>query len=182
MGKKTLIKSIIAIAGALYAAFILQTAIFARIPLAGVTPNLILIIISMFGFFKGTKYGMICGFMGGLMMDVFVGSHFGMYALIYTYIGLINGLLSTFFYGDDIKLPLFLVGGSDFFFGMIIYASMFLLRNRNDLGFYAVNIMIPETIYTMVIAMFLFFPLQKLCQWIDQADTGRGTRGNRVIG
>lgn len=172
--QNVIVKSVVGMAGTLYVAFLLQTGLFARFALAGITPNLLLVVTAMFGFFLGTKYGMVAGFMGGLMLDVYSGSYFGMYALIYTYIGLMNGLLSLVFYGDDIKLPLFLVGGSDFIFGLIIYASMFLLRGRNDTGFYVTNVMIPEAVYTTVVALFLYFPLRWLCSWIDQGGaTGR---------
>ena len=172
--QNTIVKSVVGMLGPLYVVFLLQTGLFARFALAGITPNLILIVTSMFGFFLGPKYGMAAGFLGGLMLDVYGGSYFGMYALIYTYMGLMNGLLSMVFYGDDIKLPLFLVGGSDFVFGMIIYGSMFLLRGRNDTGFYVMNVMIPEAVYTTVVALFFYFPLHQICRWIDQG----GNRSN----
>ena len=150
--QNVMIKSTVALVGTLYVAFLLQTGLFAR-------------------FFLGPKYGMMTGFFAGLMLDVYGGSYFGMYALIYTYIGLMNGLLSMVFYGDDIKLPVILVGGSDFVFGMIIYGSMFLLRGRNDTGFYVMNVMIPEAVYTTVVALFLYFPVRWLSNWIDRGGT-----------
>ena len=172
--QNVMIKSTVAPVGTLYVAFLLQTGLFARFALAGITPNLLLIVTALFGFFLGPKYGMMTGFFAGLMLDVYGGSYFGMYALIYTYIGLMNGLLSMVFYGDDIKLPVILVGGSDFVFGMIIYGSMFLLRGRNDTGFYVMNVMIPEAVYTTVVALFLYFPVRWLSNWIDRGGaTGR---------
>ena len=117
---KYLIRSAIAVFGALYIGFLLQTSFFPRIALAGVTPNIILIVTSMFGFLLGAKYGMITGFLGGLLLDIFCGSSFGMYALMYLYVGSLNGALAKIYYGDDIKLPLFLIGGSDFLLGMPI--------------------------------------------------------------
>ena len=179
--QKMILKSAVAILGSLYVGFILQTGLFSRVALAGVTPNLMLVVVAMFGFQLGIKYGMITGFIAGLMLDTFCGSYFGMYALIYTYIGLLNGALSLVYFGDDIKLPLFLVGGSDFLFGMTIYATMFLLRNKSDLGFYVTNVMIPEAVYTTVVAIAMFFPLKWLCNWVDQGDE-RTSRGSRELG
>ena len=100
--QKTLIKSLIAVMASTYISYLLQTSLFSRISLAGVTPNLILVTTSLTGFMLGAKYGMITGFVGGLLLDVFVGTNFGMFALIYLYIGFINGSLSTIYYGDEI--------------------------------------------------------------------------------
>ncbi|MBR1628168.1 MAG: rod shape-determining protein MreD [Lachnospiraceae bacterium] len=171
--QKTLIKSAIAIVGSTYVCFLLQTGLFSRWMLAGVTPNLILVVTSLSGFMLGAKYGMITGFTGGLLLDTFIGSNFGMFALIYLYIGFLNGSLSKIYFGDDIKLPVFLVGISDFLFGMIVYASMFLLRDRSDIGFYFSNVIMPEAVYSMVIALFFYFPIKRLCQWVEQVDKGR---------
>ena len=171
MMKKLFFKSVVAILASTYIGYILQTGIFSRLSLAGVTPNLILIVTALSGFMLGPKYGMLCGFTGGLILDSFTGSYFGMFALIYTYIGLLNGSLSAVYYGDDIKLPLFLVGISDILFGLTIYASMFLLRDRNDFGFYMTNVMIPEAVYTMVVTLFFYFPLKRLCNWVEQVGT-----------
>ena len=157
-----------------YISYLLQTSLFSRLSLAGVTPNLILICTSLSGFMLGAKYGMITGFVGGLLLDVFVGTNFGMFALIYLYIGFINGSLSTIYYGDDIKLPMFLVGISDFLFGMIVYATMFLLRDRSDIGYYVSNVIMPEVVYSMLVTLFFYFPMKRLCEWVVQTDKGRG--------
>lgn len=167
---RIMIKSFIAIAGSVYVGFILQTGVFPRIALAGVTPNLLVVITSMFGFRLGAKYGMAAGFLAGLVLDTYSGAFFGMYALIFTYIGFLNGAAARLYFGDDIKLPLFLVGGSDFLYGMIVYSSMFLLRGEREPGFYVMNIVMPETVYTTVVAIFMYYPVTKLCQWVDKND------------
>ncbi len=174
MTYKILIKSMIAILASTYVCFLLQTGIFSRLMLANVTPNLILVLTSLSGFMLGKKYGMITGFVGGIVVDIFNGSNFGMFALIYLYIGFFNGSLSAVYYGDDIKLPTFLVGISDFLFGMIMYLSMFLLRERNDFGFYISNVMMPEIVYSMVMTLFLYYPVKHLCEWVvSPGDKGR---------
>ena len=54
--------------------FILQTSVFELIKLAGITPNILLILISSVAVMRGQKPGMIVGFFCGLLMDIFYGS------------------------------------------------------------------------------------------------------------
>lgn len=51
--------------------FILQTSVFELIKLAGITPNILLILISSVAVMRGQKPGMIVGFFSGLLMDIF---------------------------------------------------------------------------------------------------------------
>ena len=169
--RKFLIKSLIAIFGSTYVCFLLQAGVFPRIALAGVTPNLVLIVTSLSGFMMGTKFGMVTGFFGGMILDVFSGMSFGMFALIYLYIGFLNGLLSSVYYGDDIKLPVLLVGASDFIFGMTVYAALFLLRDREDAAYYITNRIMPEVVYTMLASLILYFPIKRLLSWVKQTDS-----------
>ena len=43
------------------------------------------------------------------MIDLFYGSLFGFYALLYMYIGYLNGFFCKVFYDDDIKVHIVLV-------------------------------------------------------------------------
>ena len=69
----------------------------------------------------------------GLFIDLFYGSLFGFYALIYMYAGYISGYAFRSFYDDDLKVPLFLVAGTDLLYNLSVYGLQFLLRGR--LGF-----------------------------------------------
>ena len=172
---KNRIKAVASIAGLIYICFLLQTSVFSRLQLAGITPNLLLVVVTLFGFMKGKKYGIITGFVSGLLLDLFFGSYFGMYALIYMYIGWVNGFLRRVFFGDDLKLPMLLVGASDAVYGIVIYFTMFFLRERYSFGFYAQNVIIPEAVYSVLVTMVLYFPIVRICEWIDKEDK-RGTR------
>ena len=89
---KQYLKKILIIALVIYVCFLLQTSVFSRYRLAGVTPNVLICVVSTYGFMKGRKYGILIGFFVGILLDIFSGGLFGMYALIYMYIGLVNGL------------------------------------------------------------------------------------------
>ena len=137
--------------------YLLQTTFFDTLSFASISPNLLIIVTSSFGFMRGRKEGLFIGFFCGLLLDIFGGGVLGFYSLLYMYIGYINGMFRKLFYPEDIKLPLVLIAGSDLSCNLLIYFIMFLFRNRYDFNYYFLQLMIPELVYTMVITIFLYF-------------------------
>ena len=113
--------------------FLLQCTIMDYISIGSITPNLPLILCVAMGLMRGRKVGLWTGFFSGLFIDLFYGSLFGFYALIYMYAGYISGYAFRSFYDDDLKVPLFLVAGTDLLYNLSVYGLQFLLRGR--LGF-----------------------------------------------
>ena len=62
--------------------YLLQTTVFQWFSLAGVTPNLLLILTVSIGFMRGQKEGVIVGFFSGLLIDLTLGDVIGICALI----------------------------------------------------------------------------------------------------
>lgn len=152
--------------------FILQSTLFQTLNFGGISPNLLIILTASFGFMHGRKYGLIVGFFCGLLNDIFFGSTIGFYALIYMYIGYGNGLFHSIFYQNDIKLPLGLILGSDFIYGLLCYLLQFLLNGRFEIGYYITKIIFPEIVYTIAVAILLY----PLILWISKlCDTEKGS-------
>jgi rod shape-determining protein MreD len=156
--------------------FLLQSTIFQTFAFAGVSPNLLVIVVSSFGFMRGRKEGMLVGFFCGLLVDIFFGFYLGVYALIYMYIGYFNGIFQKRFYPDDIKLPMLLIGASDLSFNLCIYVFLFLLRSRFHFLYYLKTIILPEFIYTMVITIFLYLLLLKINQGLESVEKRRAKK------
>ena len=163
-------RRIVIAAAIIVVGFLLQTSVFSRFQLASVSPNVILCIVATYGFMKGKKKGILVGFFSGLLLDIFSGSFFGLYALIYMYIGFINGLFRKQFYGDDLKLPLILIGTSDLLYGIVSYVALFLTRGRSGFGYYLVHIIFPELIYTIFIAIFVYYIILHISNIIDKLE------------
>lgn len=81
--------------------FLLQSTLFQTLSFASISPNLLIVVVSSFGFMRGRKEGMWIGFFSGLLLDIFFGSVIGFYALIYMYIGYINGFFRKIFFPDE---------------------------------------------------------------------------------
>ena len=99
--------------------FLLQCTLFQALAFASISPNLLIVVTSSFGFMRGRKEGMWIGLICGLLLDIFFGSVIGFYALIYAYLGYINGFFRKIFFPDDIKLPLILISMSDFSYNIL---------------------------------------------------------------
>ena len=149
-------KNIIFSAIIVIASFILQNTICSYISFGNIVPNLLLITVSSFGFIKGKKAGVLTGFFAGLMVDIFFSAILGFHALLYMYIGYFNGFFKRLFYKDELKLQILLVGCSDFVYGLVYYLLTFLLRGRFHFTYYLLKIIIPETVYTILLTIVFF--------------------------
>lgn len=148
--------------------YILQTSVLSRYPLAGVTPNILICVVATYGFMKGRRYGILIGFCTGLLLDIYSGVLFGLYALVYMYIGLLNGLFKKQFFGDDLRLPMILIGTSDLIYGVLSYFVLFTIRSQKDFSFYFMNVIMPEVVYTLVVSIFIYYAILHINNWIEK--------------
>lgn len=136
--------------------FLLQCTVFPHLAFGGIVPNLMIIVTASYGFMKGRKTGLLTGFFSGLLIDIFFGDILGFYALIYMYIGYLNGIFRKMFYPEDIKLPIALIVSSDCLCNLVIYILTFLLNGRFNFIYYFLNIIIPEMVYTIIITCVIY--------------------------
>lgn len=154
----------------IFVCFLLQTTLFQALALASISPNLLVVVVSSFGFMRGRKEGMWIGFFCGLVLDTFFGSVIGFYALIYAYIGYVNGFFRKRFFPDDIKLPLILIAASDLSYNILVYLFLFLLRRRFQIDYYLLNIMLPELVYTILVTIVLYFVILKINNKLEEIE------------
>lgn len=153
--------------------FVLQNTLFNTLEIGSISPNLLLIITSAFGFIGGRKEGMYMGVFSGLFIDLFYGQLFGYHILLYTMIGYANGFFHAVFYDMNIKQPMFLIALSDLAYGLIQYFFQFLLRGKFDFGFYFINIILPEFLYTMVLILIFYRGILWIYRKLDNMDNTR---------
>lgn len=142
--------------------FILQTTVFHMIPALSAAPNLLLILTVSIGFMQGHREGVMTGFVSGLLIDLFYGSFIGYYALLYLLIGYFCGFFAHIYFDEDIRVPLFLVGVSDFLYNFVIYVCFFLLRGRMNFGGYLIHVIFPEMVCTLIFTLILYKLLYKI--------------------
>ncbi len=55
-----------------------------------------------------------------------------------------------------IKLPLCLIVASDLVYNILCYCLLFLFRSRFQIGYYFVNIILPEIVYTTGVSLIMY--------------------------
>ena len=136
--------------------FLLQSTVFKALAIGSISPNLLVVLTSSFGFMRGKKEGLWVGFFCGLLEDIFYGRLLGMHAVMYMYIGYVNGYFNRIFYGEDIKLPIFLISVSELAYGLGTYAVMFLMRSRFAFFYYLTRLILPELVYTVILTLVFY--------------------------
>ena len=142
--------------------FLMQTTVLQGIRLAGVVPNLMLVITAFSGYINGRNAGIATGMITGLLIDCQYGTVIGAYALIYMLVGYGNGFCNRLYYRDDYTMPIILICLSELFYGIMTYGMQFLLRGRIDFIYYFGKLIMPELIYTLVFSIVVY----KLILWI----------------
>ena len=101
--------------------FLLQTSVFNFLKLAGVMPNILLILTVTIAFIRGRKAGIVIGF-----------------------------------YEDDILLPIGLLTANSLAYSFVIFFFFFAMRGRLQFFSYLFKVMIPEAVYTGIVALLIY--------------------------
>lgn len=147
--------------------YLLQTTLYRFFSLADIMPNLLLILIVSVAYMRGRMLGLTIGLFSGLLVDLLYASYVvGVRALLFMLLGYFIGYLNKYFQEDDYTLPIVIIAVSDLVYNFFYYATEFLLRGRMNFLFYMRRIALPEMIYTIVIAIFLYKLFHVINHWM----------------
>ena len=139
--------------------FLLQTTAMPAIAIADISPNLILIIVAFCGYINGRTAGLYAGFFAGLLIDFQYNTIIGLYALIYMLVAYLCGFCHKIYFRDDTTMPIAIIFISDFIYGILEYIFNFAFRNKLEFTFYIKRIIMPELLYTIILAIVLYRPI-----------------------
>lgn len=135
--------------------FLLQASVFPAIPLAGVVPDFLLILVISVAYTKGNTAGMFTGFFAGLLTDACFSDVMGLCALLYLCIGYLAGYSEKIYDEKDYVMPMLMIVAGEFLYSFAYYVAFFLLRSRTELLFYFLHLILPRMVYTVLAAAFL---------------------------
>jgi rod shape-determining protein MreD len=142
---------------------------FHYVALAGIMPNLLLILVVSTAYMRGRMSGLMLGLFSGLLVDFMYGSYIiGLYALLYLLIGYFIGFTNKVYSNDDYTLPIIIIAVSDFIYGFFYYVFEFLLRGRLNFLYYFRRMILPEIIYTVAVSIFLYKLLHMINNHMNQ--------------
>ncbi len=131
----------------------MQSTVFWNIRLAGVRPNLLVVVVVLTAYMRGQTDGLFTGLACGLLIDMVYGGPLGLYGVVLMLVGYLVGYANYINFNDDFTVPLVLVGLGDFVYSFAYYAFEFLLRGRTNLPYYFMRIMLPEMVYTLAVSV-----------------------------
>jgi len=157
--------------------YVLQTSMWPQFAILGVTPDTALIFIVGYGILRGDIEGAIFGFSAGILQDIFSGGPIGMFALMGFLIGFVSGKPFRDFFKDNYLLPFFIVLAAIIAQQFVIYISSYLFLGYTNLPHFAWTIILPTTIYTVILSI----PLYSLLHFINGRLERRETDGRNLF-
>ena len=143
-------------AAALLVAVILQIAVAPQIAVYGIVPNLIFLVVVTLGFLEGPVAGSIAGFVGGLLFDLLGASVVGPYALVFSLVGYIAGLLKANLFAEGWLLPVTIVFTAGLAGGVAYELIMVVLDVGTPFWWTFVRIVLPGAVYNTALAVLLY--------------------------
>jgi len=122
----------------------------------GILPNTTLIIVVCYALLRDDVEGAVLGFCAGLLYDIFFGRILGVSALLMMLVGFFAGKPFRDFFKENYIAPLILVGISSLGYEFMFYVLNFLLQGRTDFLRYLGQIILPVTVYNLVICVFIY--------------------------
>ena len=150
--------------------FSLQSTLFHYIEIIGVKPNTALIIIVGYSILRGDMEGAILGFFTGLLQDIYFNSYIGLYALMGMLTGYFCGKPFKDFFRENFFLPLSLVAISSLIHQFILYVANFLFRARLDFPFYFRTIILPGSVYTIIMTVPIYSLLYGINNKLEEVE------------
>ena len=89
--------------------------------------------------------------------------------------GYVNGICTKYYYEDYITLPLVLCVLNELAYNLYLYMFSFLIRGRLDFGYYLVNIILPETIFTVVTTLAVYRLFLFISRKLEEMEKRRDT-------
>ncbi len=123
-------------------------------------PNLLLLLVLFFTLIKGIRIGILTAFISGMVVDSFHMDLFGLNIFSFLICGYLTVLVKRYVYHDgafSVTFMAFLMSIANIFIQFVVI-SLF-----RPLNFYqtVVNILVPETIATTVVAVITFSLLRQ---------------------
>lgn len=142
--------------------YLLQSNFFSWFTIAGVKPNLVVMLVLFIGLFAGRIYGLTFGVIFGLLIDIFIGKKVGVSAIMYGAVGILGGVLDKNFSKDSKITIVGMVIVSTFLFEFISYIINALIFSYSWELLNLIIKIIIEIIFNSILTIILYPTIQKV--------------------
>lgn len=163
--KKTLI--LISLILTFFLIYFLQANFFTWFTIAGVMPNLYVILALFIGLFAKRKLGLVFGLIFGLYLDIVLGKAAGISALALGIIGIIGELLSKNFSKDSRFTVILMVIGTTAMYELLVYI-LTILRTSGTIEMVPfLKILFIEIVFNTLITIIIYPLIKKIGYYIE---------------
>ncbi len=154
-------------------AMLLQSTFFSFLQVAGVKPDLILMLVVFNGFLRGSKEGAFLGFLAGLLQDVFTGNYIGINAITKMLAGYLVGLAETRFYKESVVIVSLVTFFAAILNQLAYYILLFYLDILVPPSSAIVGVILPSAIYTTLLVPLTYWKFYSSNQkgWLRERDS-----------
>ena len=140
--------------------YFLQVNFFNWFNIAGVKPNLFVVLVLCLGLFIGKNVAIPFGFIMGIYLDLLTGRQIGISAIMYAGIGFLGGYFDKNFSKDGKITIILMVAGTTLLFETVVYLYT-LARNMIPIQLFGfIKILFIEIIFNILLTIILY-PLIK---------------------
>jgi rod shape-determining protein MreD len=166
------VRRLLVLAAILVVALVLESAVLAGLQLAGVRPDLLVLVVTAVAMASGSTSGAAFGFSAGLLADLLFGLPVGVSALVYTAVGFTVGMVRVYVTSPRPLVHLALVAAASL---AAVWCSGLLLRVF-DLSSWALvaragpivalcNLLLAPFVYPVVRALLERVPAKPAERW-----------------
>lgn len=148
--------------------YFLQSNFFSWFTIAGIKPNIFVMLALFIGLFLGRKYGLCFGIVYGFLLDSLIGRNIGMSSVMLGIIGLIGGYIDKNFSKDSRVMIMWVVAVTTVIYevGLYIIQSVVLSYNISEIGILMKTLFI-ELIYNIIITIIIYPLIKKAGYFIE---------------
>lgn len=143
-------------------AYFLQSNFFNWYNIAGIQPNLFIILILTIGLYLGEKYGFLLGIILGLLLDLFIGKRIGLNAIMLGIAGLIGGILDRSFSKESRITFMIMTIAVTVLCEVINFTLQIILLGAEPVFMQCMKIIMIEAIYNAILIIILYPLIQKM--------------------
>lgn len=156
--------------------YFLQANFFTWFNIAGIMPNLFIILILFIGMFMGKIYGIVYGLVFGILLDIFIGTTYGITSIMLTIVGIIAIIFDKNFSKDSRISIMGIVLISTIIYEVGKYILSYMLSDISIEIFPFIKILFVEVIFNVILTI-LIYPIIQFVGY----DIEEEFKGSRIL-
>lgn len=156
--------------------YFLQSNFFSWFNIAGIMPNLFIILALFIGLFTNKTIGTIYSVIIGLFLDFLIGTNIGSYAISLGCIGFLSGIFDKNFSKDSRMTIIVIVTTATVIFEVLLYLLNYIFKSNQIEIVNFIRILVIEVIFNIILVIIIYPLMQKYGYYIENE-----YKGNKIL-